>query len=292
MSIDKTISGERLSFTVFLAVAVHAVIILGVTFSLNNNHKVAPNLNITLATHQSQKAPEKADYLAQHNQEASGTAEKTKEMTTNETTDVVAPNINQVVPIPQRKTTIASVTEQDYLTTESSKLKVARVDDSDENQTPEVLDAQQEDTLLLNPEIASLRAKLDKLQQEFARRPRIRRMTSVATKSSQDAEYLNRWTQKVESLGNQHFPRAALERNIFGSLRMSVVINSDGSVASVEVLKPSGFPVLDQAALQVVRLASPFDPFPPEIQKTADQLDIIRTWRFEITGMSTGNDDE
>lgn len=288
MSIDKTSSGERLSFTVFLAVAVHAVIILGITFSFNNNHKVAPNLNITLATHQSQKAPEKADYLAQHNQEASGTTDETKELTTKETTDVAAPNINQVVPIPQRKTTVASVTEQDFLTSDESSLKVSQVEETDEQQTTEAVDAQEEDTLLLNPEIASLRAKLDKLQQEFARRPRIRRMTSVATRSSHDAEYLNRWTQKVESLGNQHFPQAALERQIFGNLRMSVIINADGSVASVEILKPSGHPILDQAARQIVRLASPFDPFPPEIKKTADQLDIIRTWRFELTGMTTG----
>lgn len=288
MSIDKTSSGERLSFTVFLAVAVHAVIILGVTFTFNNNNKVAPNLNITLATHQSTEAPDKADFLAQHNQQASGTTEETKELTTNETTDVVAPNINQVVPIPQRKTTVASVTEQDFITTEESPFKVDRVQETDETQTQEELEAQEEDTLLLNPEIASLRAKLDKLQQEYARRPRIRRMTSVATKSSHDAEYLNRWTQRVESLGNQHFPAAALERKIFGDLRMSVIINADGSVASVEIIKPSGYDVLDQAALQIVRLASPFDPFPPEIKKSADQLDIIRTWRFELSGMSTG----
>jgi protein TonB len=81
MSLDKTSSGERLSFTVFLAVAVHAVLILGVTFTLNRDPKPAPTLNITLATHQSQKAPDKADYLAQYNQEASGTIADTKELT-------------------------------------------------------------------------------------------------------------------------------------------------------------------------------------------------------------------
>jgi protein TonB len=156
-------------------------------------------------------------------------------------------------------------------------------------ETQEFREAQHEDTPLLNPEIASLRAKLDRLQQEFARRPRIRRMTSVATRSSIDAEYLNRWTQKVELMGNQNFPKAALENQVFGSLRLSVIINSDGSVDKVEVLKPSGHPILDQAALQIIRLAGPFDPFPPEIRQTADQLDIIRTWRFEITGLKTGS---
>lgn len=292
MSLDKTSSGERLSFTVFLAVAVHAVLILGVTFTLNRDPKPAPTLNITLATHQSQKAPDKADYLAQFNQEASGTIADTKELTTRETSEVVAPNINQITPVPQQKSMVASVRQEEFLTAETSELKILQQRDPDASETREFRDAQQEDTPLLNPEIASLRAKLDKLQQEFARRPRIRRMTSVATRSSFDAEYLNRWTQKVELMGNQNFPKAALENRIFGSLRLSVIINSDGTVDNVEILKPSGHAILDQAALQIIRMAGPFDPFPPEIRQTADQLDIIRTWRFEITGLKTAGGTE
>lgn len=288
MSLDKTSSGERLSFTVFLAVAVHAVLILGVTFTLNRTPKPAPTLNITLATHQSQREPEKADYLAQYNQEASGTIADTKELTTQETSEVVAPNINEITPLPQQKTLVATVSQQEFLTATASDMKIAQPLDVEAAETQEFRDAQLEDTPLLNPEIASLRAKLDRLQQEFARRPRIRRMTSVATRSSFDAEYLNRWTQKVELMGNQNFPKAALENRIFGSLRLSVIINNDGSIDKVEILKPSGHPILDQAALQIIRMSGPFDPFPPEIRKTADQLDIIRTWRFEITGLKTG----
>lgn len=288
MSLDKTSSGERLSFTVFLAVAVHAVLILGVTFTINRTPKPAPTLNITLATHQTQREPEKADYLAQYNQEASGTIADTKELTTQETSEVVAPNINEITPMPQQKTLVATVSQQEFLTATHSEMKIDQPLDAEAAETQEFRDAQLEDTPLLNPEIASLRAKLDRLQQEFARRPRIRRMTSVATRSSFDAEYLNRWTQKVELMGNQNFPKAALENRIFGSLRLSVIINSDGSVDKVEILKPSGHPILDQAALQIIRMAGPFDPFPPEIRKTADQLDIIRTWRFEITGLKTG----
>ncbi len=292
MNLDKTSSGERLSFTVFLAVAVHAVLILGITFTYNRNPKPAPTLNITLATHQSQQAPEKADFLAQYNQEASGTIADTKELTTREFSEVVAPNINLVTPVPQQKTLEASLRQEEFLTAESSEIKVLQQRDPDASEAQESREAQQEDTPLLNPEIASLRAKLDKLQQEFARRPRIRRMTSVATRSSFDAEYLNRWTQKVELMGNQNFPRAAIENRVFGSLRLSVIINSDGTVDKVEILKPSGHAILDQAALQIVRLAGPFDPFPPEIRKTADQLDIIRTWRFEITGLKTAGGGE
>lgn len=289
MSLDKTNSGERLSFTVFLAVAVHAVLILGVTFTIDRNPKPAPTLNITLATHQSLKEPEKADYLAQFNQEASGTIADTKELTTRETSEVVAPNINEIVPVPQQRSMVATVRQQEFLTSESSEMKIEQPLDAEAAETQEFRDAQLEDTPLLNPEIASLRAKLDRLQQEFARRPRIRRMTSVATRSSTEAEYLNRWTQKVELMGNQNFPKPALENRLFGSLRLSVIINSDGTVDKVEVLKPSGHPILDQAALQIIRMAAPFDPFPPEIRQTADQLDIIRTWRFEVTGLKTGS---
>lgn len=288
MSLDKTSSGERLSFTVFLAVAVHAVLILGVTFTINRTPKPAPTLNVTLATHQSQREPDKADFLAQYNQEASGTIADTKELTTQETAEVVAPNINEITPVPQQKTLVATMSQQEFLTAADSESKIDQPLDAEAAETQEFRDAQLEDTPLLNPEIASLRAKLDRLQQEFARRPRIRRMTSVATRSSIDAEYLNRWTQKVELMGNQNFPKAALENRIFGSLRLSVIINSDGSVDRVEILKPSGHPLLDQAALQIIRMASPFDAFPPEIRQTADQLDIIRTWRFELTGLRTG----
>lgn len=291
MSLDKTSSGERLSFTVFLAVAVHAVLILGVTFTVNRTAKPAPTLNITLATHQSQREPEKADFLAQYNQEASGTIADTKELTTQETSEVVAPNINEITPVPQQKTLVATVSQQEFLTATTSDTAIDQPLDAEAAETQEFREAQLEDTPLLNPEIASLRAKLDLLQQEFARRPRIRRMTSVATRSSIDAEYLNRWTQKVELMGNQNFPKAALENQIFGSLRLSVIINSDGSVDKVEILMPSGHPILDQAALQIIRMAGPFDPFPPEIRQSADQLDIIRTWRFELTGLRTGEGD-
>lgn len=291
MSLDKTSSGERLSFTVFLAVAVHAVLILGVTFTVNRTAKPAPTLNITLATHQSQREPEKADFLAQYNQEASGTIADTKELTTQETSEVVAPNINEITPVPQQKTLVATVSQQEFLTATTSDTAIDQPLDAEAAETQEFREAQLEDTPLLNPEIASLRAKLDLLQQEFARRPRIRRMTSVATRSSIDAEYLNRWTQKVELMGNHNFPKAALENQIFGSLRLSVIINSDGSVDKVEILMPSGHPILDQAALQIIRMAGPFDPFPPEIRQSADQLDIIRTWRFELTGLRTGEGD-
>jgi protein TonB len=139
----------------------------------------------------------------------------------------------------------------------------------------------------LSAEIASLRAKLDQQRQAIARRPRIHRITSVATQASVDAEYLSKWTSKVEFVGNRNFPREAIRQRIYGKLRLLTVLRPNGTIMNVEILQSSGHSILDEAALQIVHMASPFPPFPPEIKKDVDQLEIIRTWHFEITGLST-----
>ena len=117
----------------------------------------------------------------------------------------------------------------------------------------------------------------------------MRRITSVATKASYDAEYLHKWSNKVEFVGNRNYPQEALKNNLFGNLRLAAVILPNGTIERVEILKSSGHRILDDAARQIVQLASPFAPFPPEIRQQADQLEIIRTWHFEITGVSTTN---
>ena len=46
------------------------------------------------------------------------------------------------------------------------------------------------------------------------------------------------------------------------------------------MLDPSGHKVLDDAAVRIVQLAAPYAPFPPEMAKSTDVLEIIRTWQF------------
>ena len=59
-----------------------------------------------------------------------------------------------------------------------------------------------------------------------------------------------------------------------------VTISRDGTLSNVEILESSGFKVLDDAAIRIVKLAAPFAPF-DETLKNWDQVEIIRTWRFE-----------
>ena len=143
------------------------------------------------------------------------------------------------------------------------------------------MDAKQEKTLLERSlEIASLEARLDRQRQIYAKRPRIKRLTSLSTASSADAYYLNSWRRKIETIGNLNYPEEARRQKLFGSLRLMVAILPDGSLRSVEMLESSEHEVLDAAAVRIVQLASPFAPFPDELRQTTDVLEIIRTWQF------------
>ena len=59
-----------------------------------------------------------------------------------------------------------------------------------------------------------------------------------------------------------------------------MAVKADGSVQTIRVVHSSGHKILDDAAIRIVRLAAPFSPFPPEIRKQVDILDITRTWQF------------
>jgi protein TonB len=93
------------------------------------------------------------------------------------------------------------------------------------------------------------------------------------------AWYKEEWRKKVERIGNLNYPDEARRQQIYGSLRLMVSINRDGSLYEVLVLESSGQPLLDQAAQRIVRLAAPFAPFTGDLSDI-DRLEIIRTWRF------------
>lgn len=282
-------TGDRLSFTFFLAIAIHALVLLGIGFKLPTQSNTSQTIEITLATHKAARAPDDADFLAQHNQEASGTIDKAKQLTTEKHAAFADSQIRDVNPMPQQQAaSIKQQPTQQLLTTVGTSQRKTQVKLSTEaREEREKAEGLLENQPLISAEIASLQAKLDKQRQEYAKRPRIRTLTSVSTKASFDAKYLHEWGAKIEQVGNRNYPKEALSRHITGNLRLSVVINPDGSIYEINVLQSSGQRLLDDAARQIVRLAAPFATFPPEIRQQADRLQIIRTWNFEITGKTT-----
>lgn len=285
-------TGDRLSFTLFLALAVHALLIFGVSFTLPERGQAARTLDVTLANHRDNQAPDEADYLAQHNQQASGTEERARQLTTEQEAEFADTRVRDINPTPQTQASTARERRDNAVVTTTSRAERQQPspEDADPQEQQEKREGQIEEQPVLSQEIASLQAKLDRQRQEYAKRPRIRRLTSVATRAAFDARYLHEWGQKIERTGNRHYPQEALNRRITGSLRLSVAINPDGTIHEVEVLHSSGHRLLDQAAVQIVHLAAPFNSFPPEIRQEYDRLEIIRTWNFEIAGLSTSAD--
>ncbi len=93
------------------------------------------------------------------------------------------------------------------------------------------------------------------------------------------SQYLEDWRLKVERIGAMNYPEEARGK-FFGTLVMSVALRPDGNVDRIIVLRSSGNKMLDDAAKRIVMIAAPFAPFPPEIRKETDYLDITRTWSF------------
>ncbi len=282
-------AGDRLSFTLFVAIAIHGLLILGINFKTPPAAKASQTIEITLATHKSLKAPKEADFLAQHNQEGSGTEDKAKQITTERQAEFADSQVRKVNPMPQvAATKPAEQRDQQIISTRGqSEIETHLLKNPDAKDEQAKRDGLLENQTTITAEIASLQAKLDKQRQEYAKRPRIRTLTSVSTKESFDAQYLHEWGEKIERIGNQNYPPDALTQHITGSLRLSVTINPDGTIYQIDILQSSGKRILDDAARQIVRLASPFAKFPPEIRMQSDRLQIIRTWNFEITGLST-----
>jgi protein TonB len=276
---------DRLGFTLLIALALHAVFILGISFDPEVRNQIASKLEITLAQYRSDKAPERADFLAQHNQEGSGTLDEKALLTTRKTTDFHDNVIRDISPVPQTAAAAESRQEMALIKT------LSRADDKAAQQAEREAQAHQSpsDTTVLqrDQEIASLEAKLDIQRQAYAARPRVRRLTSVATKRAEDAAYLNSWRERIEAVGNSNYPQRARQQQIYGDLRLMVALYPNGEVKEVRVLKSSGQKVLDEAAIRIVHLAAPYEPFPMEISRTVDVLEIIRTWRFHKNRLSS-----
>lgn len=274
---------DKLVFTLFVAAIVHAVIVLGISFSAYGRHRPPPTLAITLAQHAEKQAPDKADYLAQHHQEASGSLENKAELTTDRRADFADTTIREVNPDkPKQKAIKETVRNQQIVTTRrATDHKVQQEKQKKDEASQAEIPGEDEEDNITNDEIASLQAKLAQQRQAYAKRPRIKTLTSVATRASVDAEYLNLWQEKIELIGNLNYPPEARRQKIYGQLRLVVSLLPDGSIHNIEILQSSGQRILDDAAIRIVRLAAPFAPFPPELRKDVDQLEIIRTWKFE-----------
>ncbi len=278
----------RLKWALAIALGLHAGLILGIGFETAREDNYRPQIDVTLAFQPATTAPDKATHAAAINQLGSG-----DESPVTETSTRAAPLPSSAMPavlpsnlMPWQEQTQAR--KDHHLVTRSAadrqvaseEVEVAPVDPSQLGISPEIDQ--------LTREIAELQAMLNEQDRAYSDMPRVRRVTSAATRSSIDAAYLHQWRQRVEAVGNQYYPEASIRYGIYGSLRLLVVIDYRGRLDDIRILSSSGYALLDEAAMKIVRMAAPYPPFPAELRETTDKLEIIRTWQFQENGLSSG----
>ena len=123
-------------------------------------------------------------------------------------------------------------------------------------------------------EVERLQGELSQVQQDQTQSTRL---GSVAARRALDADYLHKWVNRVQTMGN-----AALNNvgSAQGDVRLLVVVDQFGILLEAIVLESSGFPHLDRAAIKTVQDAAPYPPFPPALSAQVDKLEIVRTWQF------------
>jgi protein TonB len=266
---------DRFALTLFLAVAMHAMIILGITFALYDDpapENVLPTLDITVSNRKTE-TPEEAEYLAQTSQDGGGN-----------TTEKVKPElaVPEQAPSVQQQQPEAAPTQ--VVTASNDDIKVRQQELSNpETETPDITAAK---LIERSMEMVNLSEQLSETMQAYAKRPK-QIFVSARTQEFKYANYMSEWVKKVERVGNLNYPDEARRAGTSGKLLMDVALNADGTVRDIRILRPSGHPVIDAAATRIVELASPFPPFPPEILKDADILHITRTWEFSTNQLTS-----
>ena len=278
-------ANDRIGVTIFLALALHAVIILGISFDYenlrNDENEALPTLEVTLAHSALDQKPDEADYLAQADQQGSGnTEEKTRPQSPPDAIPDHMPN-----PGDGQTTSVAAIQHQptkplttELLTQDQASFQVI----AGEETPPE--DAKipaAAELIRRSMEMAKLEAELNEIVKVYSNQPK-EKLLVPNTMSHVEAAYLDAWQKKVELIGNMNYPAKAKENNLSGDLLLMVAVNQDGSLNRVELWRSSGHKILDDAAIAIVKQASPFPPLPQAIKEQSEVLKIPRTWKFML----------
>jgi protein TonB len=106
-------------------------------------------------------------------------------------------------------------------------------------------------------------------------------LVTANTRESSVAVYLDAWRRKVERIGTLNYPMDVIRRGrMSGNPVLEVQLLADGSLGQAVVRRSSGFPELDQAAVAILKLAAPYDPFPPRLAQNHDALRLVYEWQF------------
>ncbi len=271
---------DRFTTTLFLAALFHGIVILGVTFALPAaKDKRLPTLEVLLLTGADTRAADNlnAQYLAQRNQEGSGTTDE-RVRPANPASSMLAA---QQAGVPDGNSSefrerVAGQQSKEVVSSRSNRSEVeyrsGEEQPTQEAQAPIALSPTAPRPIATHATDQTLRLRGLKADGTYEIVPN--------TRESNLAPYLDAWRRKVERLGTLNFPKHV--RNTKGTTNpvLEVSLNPNGTLGDTIVRRSSGRKEVDQAALSILRLASPFDPFPSELAKQYRELRFAYEWQF------------
>lgn len=271
---------DRLPAMLFLAALIHGVLIIGVTFNaaITDDFAEAISLEVTIVadTDQHIDRPDEAEYLAQASQQGGGNTSEQVRPSAPMKTESPIDN-----PGDENGDSFMQSAEHRQAADEllASRLEQAsKLPDAPRNEP--VPDASIAMALEKGSDITLPLPQEDRATLMIHDDDPRQLVVSADTRESNVAQYLDTWKRRIEAVGKEHFPELGEFDNVSGSPTLEVSIHASGDLAEVIIRKSSGSAKLDQAALDILRRASPFDPFPAEIRDEYDSLRFAYKWLF------------
>jgi protein TonB len=279
---------DRMLTTCFLAALFHGIVILGVTFSSSGGKadaNEAPALEVVLVNDQAPSVASNpnAQYLSERSQKGSGNTLK-RERTLIPKSSLM-PVERSGIPSGDGLASLqagAEAGDEELVATQRPAQKIlyfaAATAAPVPSQLPLLLEKRPDLAMTPNDDGVELRMRGEAKHQLWI---------AADTRESDVAVYLDSWRRKIERVGTMNFPDAARRQKLSGTPVIEVTIGSDGKLVETVVRRSSGHAEIDEAAMRILKLAAPFDPFPGELAGKHDQIRIAYEWQF-LGGASQG----
>jgi periplasmic protein TonB len=277
---------ERLTAMLFLAALLHAIVILGLTFAAvgHGGGNDTPQLDVLLVTNEVPEAQsnEQAVYLAQRTQAGSGNSAEPM---------ASASPASRGAPYPRQDLSQASGGNAAGANRLDKPVLASSAPSSDIRYFGEAPATPAADAL---PEFigqtpgAPRSGHGDAVELLLRGKANGEHWVTPDTRASKLAPYLMAWKRKVERVGNLNLPSAVRNAGLSGSPVVEVEIAANGHLQQASVRRSSGSGALDEAALTILKLASPFEPFPADLSADYSQLRFTYQWDFVAGALQSG----
>ena len=281
-------ASDRMLTTCFLAALIHGIVILGVTFSAPGgkaNGDDARALEVILVNDQAPSVAQNpnAQYLSERTQRGSGNTLK-RERTLIPKSSLM-PVERPGIPSGEGLAALQAGTvtgDEELIATQQPGQKILYFASSTAapvpSQLPLLLEKRPDLAMTPNDDGVELRMRGEAMHQLWI---------AADTRESDVAVYLDSWRRKIERVGTMNFPDIARRQKLSGTPVIEVTIGSNGNLLQTIVRRTSGHPEIDEAAMRILKLAAPFDPFPGELSAKHDEIRIAYEWQF-LGGASQG----